>query len=116
MAYKREDVLAGATAIRAHLDELVGDRASEVRSQLDELITRASTDPKAATRILALLRKYPLAYQWIRQHLELAYSERSESIDGEKGGWVPFTGEIYVEPEPPFRISINRPPVWSRCA
>lgn len=105
MAYKRKDILAGATAIRPHLEELVGDRASEVRTQLDELITQASTDPKAATRILALLRKYPLAYQWIRLHLELASSERGESIYGEKGGWEPLTAKITgVEPGAPFSV------------
>jgi hypothetical protein len=91
MAYEKEDVLAGARAIAAHLDELVDDHASEVRSRLGELLAHADSDPKVAIRILALLRKHALAYQWIRHYLELVSSRHGVSRqewDNEKGGWV----------------------------
>jgi hypothetical protein len=72
MAYDTADILAGARQIRAYLDELVGPEAAQVRARLDELIDRAGDDPKTGTRILALLRAYPAAYEWIRQYLESA--------------------------------------------
>jgi hypothetical protein len=72
MAYSTADILAGARQIRAYLDELVGPEAAQVRVRLEELIDRAGDDPKTGTRILALLRAYPAAYEWIRQYLEVA--------------------------------------------
>ena len=79
MTYRKADVLAAARKIRPHLDQLVGDQAGEVRAQLDELIAGADRDPKAGTRILALLRKYPQAYQWMRERLNRAQPSRSAS-------------------------------------
>jgi len=77
MTYRKADVLAAARKIRPRLDRLVGEQAAEVRAQLDELIAGADRDPKAGTRILALLRKYPQAYQWMRERLNRARSSRS---------------------------------------
>jgi hypothetical protein len=82
MTYRKADVLAAARKIRPHLDRLVGDQAGEVRAQLDELIAGADRDPKAGTRILALLRKYPQAYQWIREQLNRAQPSRSAPRQG----------------------------------
>jgi hypothetical protein len=79
MTYRKADVLAAARKIRPHLEQLVGDQAGEVRAQLDELIAGADRDPKAGTRILALLRKYPQAYQWMRERLNRAQPSRSAS-------------------------------------
>ena len=62
MAYKKQDILAGAREIQAHLDELEGQDAGEVLARVNELLAAADRDPKAGTRILALLRRYPQAY------------------------------------------------------
>jgi phosphoribosylcarboxyaminoimidazole (NCAIR) mutase len=90
MAYDTADILAAARLIRAHLDELVGDEAAQVRPRLDELIDHADDDPKAGTRILALLRPYPAAYAWIRRYLEPVLGDGGGADDG---GYA----EVYAE-------------------
>src|SRR5579863_954197 len=85
MAYDTADILAGARQIRAYLDELVGSEAAQVRARLDELIDRAGDDPKTGTRILALLRAYPAAYEWIRQYLEVAVVGSGGETLGQRG-------------------------------
>ena len=97
MAYDTADILAGAGQIRAHLDDLVGPEAAQVRARLDELIDRAGDDPKTGTRILALLRAYPRAYEWIRQYLEVAVVG---SGGGETLGQAGYIEKGYEE-EPP---------------
>ncbi len=93
MGYRKEDILTAAREIRAHLDELVGQEdAAKVRDQLDAMIAAADRDPRAGTRILALLRPYPLASRWIIQHLDHASQQRgtlrgARLGDLEKGGW-----------------------------
>jgi hypothetical protein len=57
MSYRKEDIVAAAREIRAHLDELVGqENAAEVRRRLDDLIAAAGHDPEVGTRIRHLDR------------------------------------------------------------
>ncbi len=102
MGYRKEDILTAAREIRAHLDELVGqENAAKVRDRLDDLIAAADRDPKAGTRILALLRPYPLASHWMIQHLDLASQQRGTERgarlgDLEKGGWARTDSALYA--------------------
>ena len=102
MGYRKEDILTAAREIRAHLDELVGqENAAKVRDRLDDLIAAADRDPKAGTRILALLRPYPLASHWMIQHLDLASQQRGTERgarlgDLEKGGWARTDPALYA--------------------
>jgi len=89
MAYDTADILAGARQIRAHLDELVGHEAEAVRERLDELIGQADGDPKTGTRVLALLRLHPAAYEWIRRYLQAA----ELSYETLRVGWQSRLGE-----------------------
>jgi hypothetical protein len=100
VAYSNEAVLAGAWGIRAHLDDLVGEHAGEVRSRLDELIADAGRDPRVGTRILALLREYPRAYQWMRDYLDLAAGRRPVTYRGIDPGYLEKSAPIEIEDEP----------------
>jgi CHAT domain len=82
VAYSNEAVLAGAWQIQVYLDDLVGEHAGEVRSRLDELVADAGRDPLVGTRILALLREYPRAYQWMRDYLDRAAGRRPATYRG----------------------------------
>jgi hypothetical protein len=121
MAYSKEDILAGAREIRTHLDEFAGEDAGQVLARLNDIIADADRDPKAGTRILALLRRYPLAYQWMRQYLDQAASRRHgtrrglELGDIEKYGWVRTAGRgqshgAGEEPENGLLLESDAPP------
>jgi hypothetical protein len=107
VAYRTADILAAAREIRAHLDELVGEHASEVLARLNGLIADADRDPEARTRILALLSRYPRAYQWLIDQLDQAASRRGEAApgagpgDSEEYGWDQPEATRGAQPEVP---------------
>jgi CHAT domain-containing protein len=97
VADSSEAVLFGAWEIRAQLEDLVGEHAAEVRRRLDELFAEAGRDPRVGTRILALLREYPRAYEWMRDYLERAGGRPPVTYRGIDPGYLEKSAPVATE-------------------
>lgn len=84
MAFKPEDVLDCARSIRPFLQELLGDDAVQVDSQLGELLAQAKAGQQVHEQILELLKSYPDTYNWIAEFLsEEQVSKGFEKLAGQ---------------------------------
>ncbi|MGP4091934.1 hypothetical protein [Streptomyces sp. KR55] len=64
-----QQYLDAATAVRPHLDALLGDGAGDVRRRLDELLARACAGEPVRTGILRVLSAHEPTRRWTQEYL-----------------------------------------------
>jgi hypothetical protein len=96
---QEEAILEAASAIRPHLQKLLGDEADAVDSKLDELVQQAQDGKQVDMQILTLLLQHASTQEWLAEYLKGRQPSESETKYFPPPVGYPTSLQLYGEPK-----------------